>query len=295
MRRPVPPVFVDVAAWVDSESADPVQRRRRQAIHILLAAVAGIRPAYTLYLKGGLLLGLAHGSPRMTVDVDMTAGFRPGDGIDDRIRDALDRTLNATAAALGYTGTRTEVYAIRKRPATDIGEAGFPALRITVEHLSRTGGRERMDRIPMDVSFNEPDVVSVDILDIGNGIELHAYGLVDVIAEKYRALLQQPVRNRERRQDVYDIAFLLDRSTFDGDGKAGILAAVLEKCRSRGIEPGIGSIDDPEVRAMARARWDTIGLEVGILPGFDPCFETVRRFYRELPWEPCPGSSPTQV
>jgi len=250
MRRPVPPVFVDVAAWVDSESADPVQRQRRQAIHILLAAVAGIRPAYTLYLKGGLLLGLAHGSPRMTVDVDMTAGFRPGDGIDDRIRDALDRTLNATAAALGYTGTRTEVCAIRKRPATDIGEAGFPALRITVEHLSRTGGRERRDRIPMDVSFNEPDVVSVDILDIGNGIELHAYGLVDVIAEKYRA---------------------------------------------RGIEPGIGSIDDPEVRAMARARWDTIGLEVGILPEFDPCFETVRRFYRELPWEPCPGSSPTQV
>ena len=290
MLKNVPPKFVDVAAWVDaaSESADPVLIRTRRAIHILLVAIAQIRPPYALYLKGGLLLGLVHNSPRMTVDIDMTAGFPPSNDIDDRIKEKLNETLPAAAAMLGYLGTQTRVREIKKLPrkfAHNIEEASFPSLKVTVEHLSKVGGRQRMDEIPMEIAFNEPDVVSVDIFDIGDSIELHAYGLVDVIAEKYRALLQQPHRHRERRQDVYDIAFLLSRFAFDDNEKADILGAILEKCRSRGIEPDIGSIDDPEVERRARARWDTNELEIGVLPDFDLCFGAVRQFYRELPWE----------
>ncbi len=247
---------------------------------------SGLPTPYALYLKGGLLLGLVHNSPRMTRDVDMTAGFRPSRDIDERIKEQLDKALPAAAAALGYAGTRTRVHAVGKQPrGHDIEEARFPSLTITIEHLSRTGGRPCTDRIRMDISFNEPDVVTVDIFDIGEGVELHAYGLVDVIAEKYRALLQQPLRRRERRQDVHDIAFLLDRFSFDDDEKADILAATLERCRARDIEPEVGSIDNPEVERRARSQWDTIALETGALQEFGRCFEAVRRFYRELPWE----------
>ena len=108
--------------------------------------------------------------------------------------------------------------------------------------------------------------------------------MADVIAEKYRALLQQVIRRRERRQDVYDIDFLVNSSSFDGNGMETILRAVLEKCRARGIEPEIDSFDDPDVKKMAQARWDSIELELGVLPDFDLCFESVRRFYRALPW-----------
>lgn len=278
------PQFIDAAAWVDSETADPVLRRRRQAIHILLAAIAGIRPAYILYLKGGLLLGLAHNSPRMTTDIDLTAAFQPSGDIDARIKKELNRILPATAARLGYAETQTKVHDIRKRPSQNIEEASFPSLKITIEHAFVSGGQTRRDRIPVDVSFNEPDVVSVDVFDIGNSVEIHAYSLADVIAEKYRALLQQPGRRRERRQDVYDIAFLVNRFTFDDSEKARILEATFTKCRARGIEPEIDSIDDPEIRRRARARWESIELETGFLPEFDRCFDRIRRFYRELPW-----------
>lgn len=284
--REATPTFIDAAAWVDSETADPVGRRQRRAVHILLAAIAGIRPAYTLYLKGGLLLGLAHGSPRMTVDIDLTAAFRPAGDIDARIKEELNRILPAAAAGLGYAGTRTVVHKVRKHPPDrNIEEAGFPSLKITVEHASVSGGKTRRDSIPVDISFNEPDVVSVDVFDIGSSIEIHAYSLADVIAEKYRALLQQPRRRRNRRQDVYDIDFLVNRFTFDHAGRAGILEAVLTKCRARGIEPDAGSIDNPEVGRRARDRWDAIRLETGILPEFDRCFEKVRRFWQELPWD----------
>lgn len=283
MRR-ISPLFVDVAAWVDSERTDPVQRRQRQVIHILLAAIASIRPQYALYLKGGLLLGLAHNSPRMTTDVDLTAGFQPHKDIAAEIRKKLDRALPEAAARLGYVGTQTRVHAIRKLPKKHaIEEARFPGLKITVEHVS-AGGHRYTDRIPVDISFNEPKLGSIDILDIGGGIELHAYSLVDVIAEKYRALLQQPHRRKRRRQDVYDIHFLLGRSMFADNEKADILDAILKKCRSRGIDPKAGSIDDQEVRERACAAWDSNKLEVGALPEFDLCFESVQRFYRELPW-----------
>jgi len=69
--------FVDVAAWVDSSGGDPVKRRQRQAVHVLLAAIARLRPSYALHLKGGLVPGLVYDSPRMTTDIDLTARFPP--------------------------------------------------------------------------------------------------------------------------------------------------------------------------------------------------------------------------
>ena len=93
--------FVDITAWVDSGRIDPVKHRLRQATHILLAAIASIRPPYALYLKRGLLLGLVYNSPRMTTDIDLTADFQPCEGIDIEIKKALNKTLPAIVAMLG--------------------------------------------------------------------------------------------------------------------------------------------------------------------------------------------------
>ena len=279
--------FVDVAAWADSAAINPVMRRQRQATHILLAAIARLNPPYALHLKGGLLLGLVHGSPRMTGDIDLTARFSPRRGIDAEIGAALDRILPKTVAMLGYVGVRTEVSGVRILPgkyADDIERASFPALRITVRHVSGSDSRKRVDHVRVDVSFNEPASGAADILDIGDGIELHAYAPVEVIAEKYRALLQQARRQRQRRQDVYDLDFLQARLALDDGAKAEILNALIGKCQARGFVPDIGSFDDPEVRERAGAEWDTMGLEAGRLPDFGRCFGNVRRFYRQLPW-----------
>ena len=278
--------FVDVAAWVDSNQADPVAYRRRQATHILLNAIAAIHPSYSLYLKGGLLLGLVHQSPRMTIDIDLTAGFSAQANIDDRIREALDGALQPAAARLGYVGARIQVERVQTRPrGIDIKKADFPALEIWVCYVSDPAGQQKTDRVRLDVSFNEPILQCVDIIDIGDGIELHTYSLVDVIAEKYRALLQQVVRRRARRQDVYDLDYLLRRYRHDTDTKKEILATMLDKCRSRGIEPDASSLDDTAIRHRAADEWGKIKLETGDLPEFAGCFETVQRFYKALPWD----------
>ncbi len=167
----------------------------------------------------------------------------------------------------------------------DIERADFPALKIWVRYVSNPGHGQKTDDIRLDVTFSEPPLQRADIIDIGDGIELHTYSLIDVIAEKYRALLQQAIRRRARRQDVYDLDYLLRRYTFDTATRRAILVTMRDKCQSRYIEPAASSLDDPEVRDRAATEWERIGLETGDLPDFAGCFETVQEFYKGLPWD----------
>ena len=105
-----------------------------------------------------------------------------------------------------------------------------------------------------------------------------------MIAEKLRALLQQVTRNRYRRQDVYDVAYLADRFPPDDAEKAAILNAFRDKCTVRGIVPNSESIGNPDVSARARSEWGTLRQEIGELPDFDECFAKVEALYRSLPW-----------
>ncbi|WP_271190539.1 nucleotidyl transferase AbiEii/AbiGii toxin family protein, partial [Dactylosporangium matsuzakiense] len=122
-------------------------------------------------------------------------------------------------------------------------------------------------------------------LNLGEAdIAVRAFTLGELIAEKLRALLQQPIRNRNRRQDVYDIALLIDENPLGDALRVKILETLIEKCRSRRIEPTRESIDDPEVARRAQRDWETLRLEVSDLPPFEERFAAVREFYRSLPW-----------
>ena len=233
-------------------------------------------------------MSLVHGSPRMTTDIDLTAGFQPQAGIDAVILDKLDSVLPGTVAKLGYVGARAVVHRVEvwpKKFADNIEEASWPALKAFIRYYSGSGRRRYEDRFKIDISFNEPAVRHVEILDIGGDGRLPAYAPAEVVAEKLRAILQQPVRDRIRHQDVFDIEFLLREYEFDAAQKASILEALIEKCQSRGIDPGIDSFEDAEIRERAGRAWPLIKLETGgDLPEFGHCYETVRQFYRQLPW-----------
>ena len=119
---------------------------------------------------------------------------------------------------------------------------------------------------------------------MGAGVAVRAFTIHERVAEKFHALLQQPVRKRNRRQDVYDIAFLIEDHDFSGDDKATILTALIEKCRSGGIDAKQNSMADPEIKQRAQADWDTLALEIGNLPPFDERFALMRELYVSLPW-----------
>ena len=284
---------IDVAGWVERAKDDPVAYRQRQAAEITLNAIAITAPLNEkLYLKGGILMGLAYDSPRQTADIDLTADLIVSADVDNTIRDLLDNAFPRAAAALGYVDLIVRTNSIRRQPRPGNFEtAEFPALKLKVGYAVRGSRQERAlldgkaaDVIDLDISFNEP-TSAIQILNLTGGEALRAYSLVDLIAEKYRAMLQQVVRNRNRRQDVYDLHLLIQGDVLDEAARLKTLNAFLEKCRSRHIEPTRESLDDPEVKRRSGTEWETLELELGDVPDFEVCFARVKEFYRDLPWE----------
>lgn len=142
--------------------------------------------------------------------------------------------------------------------------------------------RRAADIVEMDISFNEP-LTSLQVLEMTGGDELCAYSLTDLMADKYHAMLQQVIRNRNRRQDVYDLDRLIRDHAFDAEGRAAVFSAFIEKCAARHVTLVRASLDDPEVRRRSGADWSSLSLEVGALPEFEACFDRVRAFYLSLP------------
>ncbi len=287
------PRDVHVAAWVESAKSDPVKFRDRQVTEILLTAI-GMTPELkgNLILKGGLLMTLAYGSVRSTSDVDFTT-MLPSKGFNqDGLKKSLNDGMARAAAALGHVDLVCQVQKIKTLPhKPPFEEANFPALKITVASATRgTHAEKRMIQgmglqvVALDISFNEPIHDTTELRLDDSSITVQAYALSELIAEKLRSLLQQVVRERNRRQDVYDIAYLVEQLGESIDLDA-VLQSFLEKCRSREIEPTPDSISNPEVIRRAREDWDTMQLELQEpLPAFDDRFAVVETFYRSMPW-----------
>ena len=78
--------------------------------------------------------------------------------------------------------------------------------------------------------------------------------LEDIVAEKLRALLQQPIRNRNRRQDAYDLAFVVTRAG-EKLNRAKVSRFLKVKCTARQIEPRKSAFND-DIRERAEFEYD---------------------------------------
>lgn len=287
------PRIVDIKSWVDRARRDPAAYTERQATEIVLSAVGNL-PGYgsRIFLKGGILMAVVYQSPRATVDIDYTTDLTAAPELPAQLRIALDGELARTAAQLGFPDLVLRVQKVEERPRSfEIVDTQFPALSVTIAYAKRGSKGERRvingqgpHVIDVEVSFNEP-VYAIEIVQFGQqGPLFPVYALTDLIAEKFRALLQQAPRNRYRRQDVYDIAFLAERFPPDEVERAAILQSFRDKCRARGITPTVESIDEIAVEVRARSEWDTLRQEIGVVPDFDVCFAKIKALYQALPW-----------
>ena len=209
------------------------------------------------------------------------------------MQEALNNAFPSTAAQLGYPDIICKIQTIKFFPKGD-GFSKFkaPAFKITAGYARKGSPQEKKVKegkcskvLHVDVSFKEP-IGGIQILRLGNnGSEIAAYSLKDIIAEKYRSLLQQEDRKRYRRQDVYDLNMLISQFSFDTEELKEIQALLLEKSHARDILPNINSLQEEEIIKRAKSEWETLSLEIGKLPNFDDCFVKVNAFYRDLPWE----------
>ena len=243
-----------------------------------------------MFLKGGILMGLAYDSPRQTTDIDLTTALAVESGVGNKVQELLDSEFPRAAAALGYADLIVKIHSVRHQPKAIFPKANFPALKLKIASAKRGTAQEMALQegktpvvIDADISFNEL-LLQIQVLELTGGQELFAYGLVDLIAEKYRAILQQVPRNRYRRQDVYDLDRLIVRNEIDDALQAQILTALVVKCKARQLKPTHASLDDPEIKERAGAGWRSMELELGEVPDFEVCFTRVSEFYRNLPW-----------
>ncbi|WP_108683292.1 nucleotidyl transferase AbiEii/AbiGii toxin family protein [Methyloceanibacter sp. wino2] len=287
-------VVVDIAEWVEKAKSDPEAYLERQATEVFLTALGIAEPfSHQIFLKGGILMGVVYQSPRQTGDIDFTTIMEPTPEIGDQISNALDAAFPRAAAELGYPDLLCAVQTSKYRPAMEkFPTAEAPALLLKIGYARRGSPQERhfqqgraINTLDVDISFREP-VRAIQIVKFtGSSGRVHAYSLFDLIAEKLRALLQQELRNRFRRQDIYDLDALLNKFALDDDEKQKLHETLLEKCAARKINPNEQSLSQPEIVRRAKQEWDTLGQELAEVPDFDDCFSRVDAFYRSLPWK----------
>lgn len=284
---------IQMRDWVFAVEPGP-NRRQRAAIEIALNTIATSQElAKTCSLKGGILMGLNYGSPRLTADIDLSLSSMPTPKTPDEFKNELDSYFDFIALTLAFPNIKMRVHSIKRLPKHKFDTASFPGMQLKLNFVDKTNAKQLsafekgvpIEIVDMDVSFNEP-AEDLTILKLSGEREILAYGLAELIAEKYRALHQQVIRNRNRRQDAYDLWWLSTRNKISDKQKALILSRLIKKSSSRGIEVSSESILNPGIRKRAEEDWETQRLEIGdALPQFKECWDEVLELYNKLPWE----------
>lgn len=279
---------IDFKRWI-ATAVGARTRQFREAVHTIVAAFASQQDlADSSFMKGGILLALRYDSPRYTTDVDFSTPVIYSEETGERIRKQLTIGLAQAGSQLGYdTDCILQSWEIRPRTGTWINltmRIGYAA-RGTPAHKRLIRGSST-DIVQIDYSFLE-SAPTQEILTVSGEWYVKVYGTTTVIAEKLRALLQQVPRNRVRRQDIYDLNFLLNDGDIWADGaKQETLNILRGKAADREISLDQFSFQEPKLYERAREKYATLADELsdGLLPDFDESFRRVKAYYEALPW-----------
>lgn len=280
---------VAIDAWV--EAAPATQRGFREAVHIILDSIGHSQNLQAkMVMKGGLLLAIRYDSTRFTRDLDFSTDERYTSENASALLAEFEAGLVAAEDRLPY-GTACRLQSRKVEPKGENRTHHNLALTIGFADKHSASAMARLDAknsprvVQIDYSFNEA-VFEVELLELEGGATIRSYSLHNVLAEKMRSLLQQPIRRRNRRQDVYDIWLLLESNQpLSSDELNQVHMMLVNSCRSKGIEPTAESMDDHLVVKMAREGYTDLQADVdGELPLFEVAMERVSSLYLALPW-----------
>ncbi|EGR3260077.1 MULTISPECIES: nucleotidyl transferase AbiEii/AbiGii toxin family protein [Vibrio harveyi group] len=283
-----------VEDWVHSAPGDRVEFR--QAVHIILHAISSspyLKPK--MIMKGGMLLGIRYKSSRFTEDIDFSTEEKLADIDQDEFQQELNEALAEAADELPYQ-VKCLVQSLKIQPKG--GEATFPSFNLKIGYanennssaMKRLSNGQSPRTVKIDYSFNET-TYHTDQIALENDEEdsIITYGMTDLIAEKIRSIIQQPYRGRNRRQDIYDLNYLLSTiEDISSEEKLNILTTLLKKSEIRLPEGAINSetLDREDIRTMSKENYHLLKDEVsGELPDFDDAYQKVQDFYHSLPWD----------
>ena len=244
-----------------------------------------------MIMKGGILLALGYDSSRYTKDIDFSTATKLGKFDLESFLDQFRAGLIEAVEQLDY-GLDCRVQIYRQKPPRS--DATFPTIRINVGYAykNNTSAHKRLlnnnstQIVQIDYSLNEPEG-EPEVLEVEDGLVIRIYSFHDLVAEKFRALLQQEVRNRFRRQDIYDLNLLLHSHPLSGDlqTKERVLSSLRTRASARELQVNKESLNNPEIKRRSERDYETLSSEIEEqLPDFQEVFGRVRTYYESLPW-----------
>lgn len=262
MTTGYPRRFADIAAWAAANNVGVGEARLRFAQFGVLCGLASVRPLREgLVFKGGNALDFVWQPNRSTVDLDFSldsTGSLPALE-PESVRELLERGLSTVTPRLGMAFA---VHRARQQPrGTDktfitydvrIGYAHQDEIRLQARMAQ---GEKSTNVISLDISRNEP-ICATEIVPLDESHRLRVATIEDIVAEKLRALLQQPIRNRERRQDRLDIAVTLRSNP--GLDPERVARFLLEKAAARSVPVSRAAFRNPEVARRAREGYNDL-------------------------------------
>lgn len=277
--------------WV-ANATDERQRAFRSVVHIVLAAIGAsheLKPA--MVMKGGVLLAIRYATGRHTTDVDFSTSvhYREFAAGQQKFISQLDTAIRQAAETLNY-GIACAIQGVEVQPRA---EGNFQTLRIRIGYANKTssGAMKRLadgrspQVVQIDYSFNEI-IGDVDFLGVDGDLEIQTYSETTLLAEKLRAILQQEERQRSRRQDIYDLHYVLTHWGTDHARAERVLRLLLEKAASRELAIDRNSMTLPAIYERSQREYADLAPTIeGELPPFDIAFTTVREYYESLPWD----------
>jgi predicted nucleotidyltransferase component of viral defense system len=116
-------------------------------------------------------------------------------------------------------------------------------------------GRPSTQVIPVEISLNEA-ICAAELVALDDERQLRVSTLEDIVSEKLRALLQQPLRDRYRCQDLLDIAVILGaRPDLD---RARVADYLLRKAAARNVPVSRAAFRHPEIAERARQGYEEL-------------------------------------
>lgn len=268
MTAGYPITFDEIARWAEAAGVTVAEARIRFAQYAVLRVVASVRQLQSaLVFKGGNALDFVWVPNRSTVDLDFS--IDPNVSIDptgayswftpESIQGLVDRGRRIVEQSLGLT---LALYGVRQHPPGDARTFASIEARLGYAlpdeqrlQLRMRHGATSPHIVRIEISQNEP-VCAATTVPLDSTRQVRVCTIEDVVAEKLRALLQQPIRNRERKQDLLDIAVIL-RSRHELD-RASVAAFLVEKAAARDVPVSRSAFRDPEIARRAGVDYDAL-------------------------------------
>lgn len=271
----------------------------RQVIHMILVAISRDKNlSHTLVIKGGIVMSLVYGGDRYTSDLDASSLDKPSDLTMDKLNTVLSRQLKAVIATSEYN-LDCKIHSIKPKPSKkSFPNASFPAYKVKIGYADKSQPSEMKQlassnaprTVEVDISFNEPVTVEdIDAFQLNKKQNVLYYNLEQIMAEKFRSVLQQPVRRRNRRQDVFDLHHLLQEyeDHFRNiETKGLVLEKLIKSSMGRDLDAYLHQkgMLDPEVRKRSLEDISTLEQEVEVKENIETMYYIVSDYFQSLPW-----------